>query len=294
MIYVTGDTHGQIDRFKEKPVAGLKKGDTLIVLGDFGFLWDDSRQEKKNRHWLSKRRYKILFIDGCHENFDLLAQYPTEDFMGGKAKHIEGNLWYILRGSVLTIEDKKLLCFGGGESDDIEDRDEGLNWWRAELPTPQELDACRENLRASGGGAVDYILTHEAPGKVLDFLGLQGLQRNWLHSFLDELNEKTPLRKLSYHKIRGYTTLLHKFLFPKSILLLNRPEQNGIGRYHIIGSFVRYFHIGIPAFRQNVLAHIYPLATSLTNDFHIIFIDLLFFHVLSIVNPNRGISRSTF
>ena len=36
MIYVTGDTHGQIDRFKEKPVAGLKKGDTLIVLGDFG------------------------------------------------------------------------------------------------------------------------------------------------------------------------------------------------------------------------------------------------------------------
>ena len=141
MIYVTGDTHGQIDRFKEKPVAGLKKGDTLIVLGDFGFLWDDSRQEKKNRHWLSKRRYKILFIDGCHENFDLLAQYPTEDFMGGKAKHIEGNLWYILRGSVLTIEDKKLLCFGGGESDDIEDRDEGLNWWRAELPTPQELDA---------------------------------------------------------------------------------------------------------------------------------------------------------
>ena len=165
MIYVTGDTHGQIDRFKEKPVAGLKKGATLIVLGDFGFLCDDSRHEKKNRQWLSKRRYKILFIDGCHENFDLLAQYPTEDFMGGKAKHIEGNLWYILRGSVLTIEDKKLLCFGGG--------------------------------------AVDYILTHEAPGKVLDFLGLQGLQRNWLHSFLDELNEKTAHKRWlfgRYHK----------------------------------------------------------------------------------------------
>ena len=72
-----------------------------------------------------------------------------------------------------------------------------------ELPTPQELDACRENLRASGGGAVDYILTHEAPGKVLDFLGLQGLQRNWLHSFLDELNEKTAHRQWlfgRYHK----------------------------------------------------------------------------------------------
>lgn len=202
MIYVTGDTHGQIDRFKEKPVAGLKKGDTLIVLGDFGFLWDDSRQEKKNRHWLSKRRYKILFIDGCHENFDLLAQYPTEDFMGGKAKHIEGNLWYILRGSVLTIEDKKLLCFGGGESDDIEDRDEGLNCaGRAAHPAgtgclPRKSSGQR---RRRGGLHSDP----RGPGKVLDFLGLQGLQRNWLHSFLDELNEKTAHKQWlfgRYHK----------------------------------------------------------------------------------------------
>ena len=46
MIYVTGDIHGQIDRFKEKELKALKKKDTLFVLGDFGFLWDGSRQEE--------------------------------------------------------------------------------------------------------------------------------------------------------------------------------------------------------------------------------------------------------
>ena len=191
MIYVTGDTHGQIERFKEKPVSALKKGDTLIVLGDFGFLWDGSKAEQRNLHWLGKRRYNILFIDGCHENFDLLGRYPVEEFLGGMARHIDGNLWYVQRGSVLTIEGKRLLCFGGGESDDIEDREEGVNWWPAEMPTPEEIDRCRAGLYAADGGTVDYVLTHEAPGQVLDFLNLRGLRHNWLHTFLDEVFEKT-------------------------------------------------------------------------------------------------------
>ena len=44
MIYVTADTHGEIDRFKEKDIRRLGRKDTLIVMGDFGFLWDGSKQ----------------------------------------------------------------------------------------------------------------------------------------------------------------------------------------------------------------------------------------------------------
>ena len=40
MIYVTGDIHGEVERFSEKEIKRLKKQDTLIVLGDFGFLWN--------------------------------------------------------------------------------------------------------------------------------------------------------------------------------------------------------------------------------------------------------------
>ena len=41
MIYITGDTHGEYDTFLNRiyrhPVT---KDDTVIVCGDFGFVWD--------------------------------------------------------------------------------------------------------------------------------------------------------------------------------------------------------------------------------------------------------------
>lgn len=47
MIYFTGDLHGDYDRFKSKELKKLKKGDTLIVCGDFGFLWDGSKKNSR-------------------------------------------------------------------------------------------------------------------------------------------------------------------------------------------------------------------------------------------------------
>lgn len=47
MIYVTGDVHADLGRFKGKAAKKLKKGDTLIVCGDFGFVWDGSKKEQR-------------------------------------------------------------------------------------------------------------------------------------------------------------------------------------------------------------------------------------------------------
>ena len=207
MIYVTADTHGERERFEEKSIRRLKKGDTLIVLGDFGFLWDGSKAEKKNLAWLARRRYKILFLDGCHDNYDLLKEYPVEDFCGGRARHIGGNLYHVLRGSVLELEGKKLLCFGGGESFDKEELEEGLNWWRAEMPTSDELEYCAENLKAAGS-EVDYILTHDAPLQILEFTQLMRGQPNWLHNFFDQVMKTTRYKKWlfgRYHKDLNYS-----------------------------------------------------------------------------------------
>ena len=189
MIYVTGDTHGQIDRFQEKAVKRLKKQDTLIVLGDFGFLWDDSKQEQKNLRWLTKRRYQLLFIEGCHENYDLLRDYPEVEYKGGRARHLGGNLYQIQRGSVLEIEGKRLLCFGGGESDGEYERELGVNWWPQEMPTEAELAACTDNLAACGD-QVDYILTHDAPASLVEFTGMLRQQPNRLHLFFDQLMKR--------------------------------------------------------------------------------------------------------
>ena len=131
MIYVTADLHGDVDRLRSLPVK-LGRKDTLIVLGDFGFLWDGSKAEKKMLKWLGKRRYQLLFLDGAHENYDLLDSYEVTDFAGGRAQQISGKLYHLMRGEVYTIEEKKLLCFGGGESPDGN---------RGILPIPSQADA---------------------------------------------------------------------------------------------------------------------------------------------------------
>ena len=40
MIFITGDMHGLMERFQDSAFRHIKKGDTLIICGDFGFLWD--------------------------------------------------------------------------------------------------------------------------------------------------------------------------------------------------------------------------------------------------------------
>ena len=116
MIYVTGDTHGDKRRFTSRAAAHRGRGDTLIVLGDFGFIWDGSKAEKKLLTWLGKRKYKILFLDGKYENYDLLAQYPVSEAFGGQVQQISGNLYHLLRGEVYTIDGQTVFAFGGGDS----------------------------------------------------------------------------------------------------------------------------------------------------------------------------------
>ena len=46
MIYVTGDTHGEVSRFEElKRKYFLSKKDTLIVAGDFGCIFGMGRRD---------------------------------------------------------------------------------------------------------------------------------------------------------------------------------------------------------------------------------------------------------
>ena len=94
MVYLTGDTHGELARFKDGELRRAGKGDLVVVLGDFGFVWDGSKAEQKNLDWLRKRPYTILFLDGSHENYDLLEQYPTEERFGGLVQPLGGNVYH--------------------------------------------------------------------------------------------------------------------------------------------------------------------------------------------------------
>ena len=66
--------------------------------------WDGSAAERKRLDWLRKRPYTILFLDGSHENYDLLAQYPETELFGGRVQSLGGNVYHVCRGSVLELE----------------------------------------------------------------------------------------------------------------------------------------------------------------------------------------------
>lgn len=159
MVYVTGDMHGDPGRLSDPALRRLKKGDILLVCGDFGFVWDGSAAEQKLLRRIGKQKYTIAFLDGRHENFDLLAAYPTEEWHGGQAQILNDRLVHLLRGEIYTLEGRTFFAFGGGESDDREFRVPGKSWWQEEMPTEAEMRRGIDHLAAQDN-RVDYIITH--------------------------------------------------------------------------------------------------------------------------------------
>jgi hypothetical protein len=194
VIYVTGDLHGDIRRFKQKPFHKLRRGDTLIVCGDFGFLWDAGKQEQKLLHWIGRRSYQVLFIEGTHDNLQLLQEYPQTRWSGGLVREISGKLKYLCRGQLFHLEDKRVFVFGGGESADTESRVDGETWWREELPTPEEISTAKA-LLAQHENTVDYIITHQASRKIGMFLAMESHDTNILETFFDEIREKCRFKR---------------------------------------------------------------------------------------------------
>lgn len=86
MIYITGDIHGTISVAKRLNTKNfpkqreLTKKDYVIITGDFGLIWKLDAEDQFWLKWLNKQKsFTTLFIDGNHENFDLLESYPIED-----------------------------------------------------------------------------------------------------------------------------------------------------------------------------------------------------------------------
>ncbi|MDR1564903.1 MAG: metallophosphoesterase [Oscillospiraceae bacterium] len=193
MVYITGDMHGEIARFEDKALARLKRNDFLIVCGDFGFIWEGGKNEEKTLKFLGKQRYTILFVDGTHENFDLLYRYPVGSWNGGKVHRIDKNLYHLCRGQVFEIDGKSFFTMGGGESADTDLRQKrGSKWWEQELPTIDEMQEGVDNLYKRNL-TVDYLITHEPPSKVKTFL-TPGAGFNPVNAFLDELAQEVTYK----------------------------------------------------------------------------------------------------
>ena len=103
MIYITGDTHAEFHRFSQKTFSATAE-DYVIICGDFGGVWDRSAEQKYWLDWLAEKQWTTLFVDGNHENYDLLATYPVERWHDGNVHFIRSNVIHLMRGQVFEIE----------------------------------------------------------------------------------------------------------------------------------------------------------------------------------------------
>lgn len=190
MIFVTGDIHGEFERFSDKQYKKLKKSDTLIVLGDFGFFFEkDEKQRNKTLKKLSKLPFKILFIDGLSENFEVLYSFPDAEYCGAKAKEIcKDKIYYIRRGEIMDLEGHRILFFGGS---DVYDPDIYIP---ADMPTRQEFENCTNRLSFCNY-SVDYILTHIPRGEISRFINLTSLTTSETMDYFDRIGKLLTYKK---------------------------------------------------------------------------------------------------
>lgn len=201
MILVTGDIHGDKERFSDKRIKSLKKGDTLLICGDLGFIWNGSDKEKRLLKKLGRHRYNVLFVEGAHENFDELEQYPTEQWNGGTVRVISGNLRQLVRGSVFVIDGKRIFAFGGGsgEMNGGTAPCSAVTAERYELPSAEEL-AASDAVLAENENTVDYIVTYEPPITIAEFLDQKVSATDTVGVYLERKRSEITFRQWFFGK----------------------------------------------------------------------------------------------
>ena len=219
-IWVTGDTHGDFQRFTTKnfpQLKGMDREDCMIITGDFGGVWAGKQTDGRKLDWLEDKPFTTLFVDGNHENFDLLNSYPEQEWHGGKVHVVRPHVFHLMRGQVFEIGGLTWFTMGGAASHDIQDgildpakpgferrywalrrmnamfRVLGHSWWPEEMPSEAEYTEAKANLERTGW-CVDCVLTHCAPTSGTTALD-PSYQPDRLTDFLEMVRNRCQFRR---------------------------------------------------------------------------------------------------
>lgn len=188
---MTGDCHGDFNRFATKNFPQLKEMDwdvllSRVILGVYGpgSWWMGTKEDKP---------FTTLFVDENHENFDLLNAYPEQQWHGGRVQMARPHILRLMRGQIYEIGGLTWFTMGSAASHDIDDgildpvepnfeykywrmkrmgayfRVLGQSWWPEEMPSEAEYAEAEANLERAGW-TVDCVRTHCAPTSVTKVL----------------------------------------------------------------------------------------------------------------------------
>lgn len=257
MIFITADCHGDFRRFTKKERRKLPyeigkedigQDDYVIICGDFGLLWRKDKTFEYNLNWLSQLPFTILWVQGNHENYNMIAEYPIEMWCGGKVRHILRDKIILLeRGQVFEIQGKTIFTFGGASSHDIQggvlDKSDpaydimrreaiikGLSyrvlnesWWSQELPTKEEMQEGRDNLEKVGW-KVDYVVTHCASTSIQAMIGCKRgniYEKDILTDYFEELEQKLQYKMwyFGHYHLNAFIDEKHTVLYHPIVIL---------------------------------------------------------------------------
>ena len=191
MIYITGDTHSDFSKFTEEnfPIQSeMTKDDYVIICGDFGGVWtfeEESSREKDTLDWLDNKNFTTLFVDGNHENYTRLYNYPIEEWKGGKVHKIRDSVLHLMRGEIFDIDNKKIFAFGGAKSHDIQDGIFNLD--------EEEIQNGISNLEKVNY-KVDYVISHCCPTSIQTLIN-PTYKRDILTDYLQQISEKCTFKR---------------------------------------------------------------------------------------------------
>lgn len=226
-LFVTGDTHGGLDMSKLNSrhfkCSDLTKDDILVIMGDAGFIWSDSAQEKFWQKFLSDKPWTTFCVLGNHENYDRIEELPTTTFGGEMCYKVNDSIYYAMSGKVYDLCGQKCLVVNGADSHDIfvdgkRYRHPHISWWEQEQITEEDVEVARINT-AKCRGTVDYVFSHTGGTKICNFLGFNPtISDKRLDRILDEVIYKehfcghyhvdmlTPDGRILYDDIRMIAT----------------------------------------------------------------------------------------
>lgn len=220
MIYATGDCHGEYRRFATEIFPEQKqmnKDDYVVICGDFGY-WDESKEQRYWMKWLDSKPFTTLWVDGNHENFDLLKKLKVSEWHGGKVQYIMPSVIRLMRGQIYELEGLRIFTFGGAKSHDISggiletsdprfrakrkklDRNQELyrinhiSWWKEEMPTEEELAEGLRNL-IRNNWSVDYIFSHCCSTSTQERISDGTYQPDILTRYFEKIKQMCRYRK---------------------------------------------------------------------------------------------------
>ena len=170
MIYLTGDTHGDLSINKLSKRKTSKEIDNLIILGDFGLLWSDieTNNEKYWLDWLSEKPYDIIITLGNHENYNRIEKLPIIIRYNNPVYKVRENIFMLHTGYVYTIENKTFFNFNGATSIDKSRRVLNKSYWTQEIPSEKEFQRAIKTIETYK--KVDYVLSHTIPTNIIQHL----------------------------------------------------------------------------------------------------------------------------